>query len=287
MSDSCNPYFIDGPAQICFSGGRTSGFMLYKILEANGGIPKECVVTFQNTGKEREETLAFIHECSTRWHVPITWIEWDGFEEGSRSRCHVRIVDFRSASRAGEPFSRLNDALGILPNPVMRTCTANLKVKAGRAFMLSQGFDEWDNVMGIRADEPRRLARLGTPGRDNSGGIPNLPLARANVRKADVLAFWRAQPFDLALDAEGDFGNCDLCLLKARHKIVRALVTEPQRAIWWINEESRPTGTTFRNDRPNYAELLREADFYAKQIPFDFAADESKDDSLVDCVCGE
>lgn len=80
MRDVRNPYLIEGPAQICFSGGRTSGYMLHKIMEANNGLPKDCVVSFQNTGKEREETLAFINECSVRWECPIAWIEWDGFE---------------------------------------------------------------------------------------------------------------------------------------------------------------------------------------------------------------
>lgn len=283
---SRNPYLINGPSQICFSGGRTSGYMLHQLLEANNGLPVDSVITFQNTGKEREETLVFIEECSQRWNVPIKWIEWDGFQDGSRSRCHVRIVDFETASRNGEPFSRLNEALGILPNPVMRTCTANLKVKAGRAFMLSQGYEEWDNVMGIRADEPRRVTRLMAPGRDNSGGEPNLPLARAMVRKADVLAFWRKQPFDLALDPEGDFGNCDGCFLKARHKIVRAFVTKPELSAWWISEETRPSGATFRNDRPCYSELLREAKFYAKQIPLAFPEYEDEE-ALADCMCGD
>ncbi|KVD24763.1 hypothetical protein WI80_25035 [Burkholderia ubonensis] len=218
--------------------------------------------------------------------MPITWIEWDGFEEGSRSRCHLRIVDFETASRNGEPFSRLNEALGILPNPVMHTCTANLKVKAGRAFMQSRGYGEWQNVMRIRADEPRSVTRLTSPGRGNSGGEPNLPLARADVRKADVLAFWRAQPFDLALDPEGDFGNCDGCFLKARHKIVRAFVTRPELATWSNNEKSRPSGATFRNDRPRYSELLREAEFYAKQIPLAFPEHE-EDNALIDCMCGD
>lgn len=178
------------------------------------------------------------------------------------------------------------DALGILPNPVARTCTANLKVKTGKAFMRALGYEEWDNVMGIRADEPRRVARLGASGRDNSAGIPSLPLARAQVTKADVLQFWRAQPFDLHLDAQGDFGNCDLCYLKARHKIVFALTLDPRRADWWITQESRPAGATFRNDRPNYTNLRREALFYAKQIPFDFPESES-DEALIDCMCGD
>ena len=32
-----NPYLIEGPAVISFSGGRTSGYMLKHILDAHGG----------------------------------------------------------------------------------------------------------------------------------------------------------------------------------------------------------------------------------------------------------
>lgn len=32
-----NPYLLDGPTRISFSGGRTSAFMLKMIQEANGG----------------------------------------------------------------------------------------------------------------------------------------------------------------------------------------------------------------------------------------------------------
>ncbi|VVE34021.1 hypothetical protein [Pandoraea commovens] len=285
MSDLTS-YRLAGPAQICFSGGRTSGYMLHQILLANGSIPDDCHVVFQNTGKEREETLAFINACSIHWHVPIRWIEWDGFENGSRSRCLWREVNFETASRKGEPFERMIDALGILPNPVARTCTANLKVKTGKAFMKSLGYDEWDNVMGIRADEPRRVARLRAPGRDNNGGIPNLPLANSRITKPAVLEFWKHQPFDLELDPQGDLGNCDLCFLKARHKIVYALTQEPGRVVWWAAQESRPAGATFRNDRPRYTELGREAEFFTKQIPFDFQEVDG-DEALIDCMCGD
>lgn len=65
-----SPYIIKGPAQICFSGGRSSGYLLHQILEVNGGLPDQCVVTFQNTGKEVIETLDFIAEVSARWNVP-------------------------------------------------------------------------------------------------------------------------------------------------------------------------------------------------------------------------
>ena len=71
-----NPYRIEGPALISFSGGRTSAFMLFKILEAHGGtLPDDVHVCFANTGKEREETLRFVHECATRWGVRVRWLE--------------------------------------------------------------------------------------------------------------------------------------------------------------------------------------------------------------------
>lgn len=281
-----NPYQIDGPALIQFSGGRTSAYMLRQILDAHHGeLPEDVHVAFQNTGKEREETLAFIEECGQRWGVPITWMEWDGFENGSRSRCLVRIVDFKTASRNGEPFERMMDALGLLPNPVARTCTANLKVKTSKAWMISLGYVEWDSVMGIRADEPIRIARLSNPKRDNSAGIPYLPLARSRVRKADVLAFWRAQPFDLRLDPAGDLGNCDLCFLKSRAKLVAAIRREPARHVWWAKQESRPSGATFRSDRPRYTELAREAEFQSRQNILPYI--ESEDEALADCMCGD
>ena len=46
-----NPYLIHGPALISFSGGRTSGYMLKKILDAHSGLlPDDVHVTFANTG---------------------------------------------------------------------------------------------------------------------------------------------------------------------------------------------------------------------------------------------
>ena len=46
------PFILpDGNVQIAFSGGRTSGYMLHQILEANGGLTDRVEVTFQNTGR--------------------------------------------------------------------------------------------------------------------------------------------------------------------------------------------------------------------------------------------
>ncbi|WLG54047.1 hypothetical protein PSH77_15230 [Pseudomonas extremorientalis] len=47
-----NPFLITGPAQIGVSGGRTSGQMLRRILDAHGGkLPADVHAFFENTGK--------------------------------------------------------------------------------------------------------------------------------------------------------------------------------------------------------------------------------------------
>ncbi|MDS0801758.1 Nin-like protein [Burkholderia cenocepacia] len=283
---SRNPYLIDGPAQICFSGGRTSGYLLHQILEANAGLPKDVHVTFQNTGKERAETLDFIQECAQRWNVHVNWLEWDGRgADGGFRRPSWKIVDYASADRIGTPFERLIAEKGYLPNVAHRICTANLKIRVGEAFMRSLGHDEWDSVMGIRADEPRRATRMMASGRDNSAGMPVIPLYAAGVTKPEILAWWKSQPFDLRLDPEGDLGNCDLCFLKARAKNVAALRTEPERAIWWIKQE-RAVGNTFIKGYVSYADLIREADFMNSQIEM-FPEAPEDDERIADCMCGD
>ena len=46
-----NPFLIDSPTCISFSGGRTSAYMLWRVLKANGGLPSQAIVCFANTGK--------------------------------------------------------------------------------------------------------------------------------------------------------------------------------------------------------------------------------------------
>ncbi len=80
-------YRISGPAQICFSGGRTSGYLLQEILNSNGGLPTDCSVVFTNTGKDVEATLEFIEEVSHRFAVKIRWLEWATMMSHSSIAC--------------------------------------------------------------------------------------------------------------------------------------------------------------------------------------------------------
>lgn len=66
----------DGNVLISFSGGRTSGYMLHRILEANGDLPDRVKVLFANTGREMPGTLDFVHNIEKNWGVDITWLEY-------------------------------------------------------------------------------------------------------------------------------------------------------------------------------------------------------------------
>ena len=95
-----NPFEIKEPTVISFSGGRTSAYMLWRVLDANNGLPTEAKVIFCNTGKEEEATYKFVQDCQTKWNVPIVWVEYE-LIDGDHA---VKVVNFETASRNGEPF---------------------------------------------------------------------------------------------------------------------------------------------------------------------------------------
>ena len=147
-----NPYILpDGNVLISFSGGRTSGYMLHQILEANGDLPDRAKVVFANTGREMLETLDFVHECGERWRVPIKWLEY------RKPMPKFEVVNHNSAARNGEPLEALIRAHNYIPNTMRRKCTEELKVKTIKRYLVSQGWKIWTNTVGIRADEARRI----------------------------------------------------------------------------------------------------------------------------------
>lgn len=229
-----SPYTLpDGNVQISFSGGRTSGYMLHQIAEANGGIPDRCKVVFANTGREMPQTLDFVHEVSQRWGVLITWVEYDAKKQaGSR----FRIVSHNSAARDGEPFADLIRQKKFLPNQKARFCTGDLKVKPSRDYLRSLGWENWMAALGIRADEPQRVNR--EPQRERWQRW--YPLADAGVSKHDVALFWRKQPFDLQLvniKGKTPLGNCDGCFLKSEANLAALARDYPERHQWWQDME--------------------------------------------------
>lgn len=263
MSD--NPFRLPLPAVSDVSGGRTSAMMLRRVLDAYGGAqPPGLHLLFCNTGKERNETLDFVHDLETRWQVDIKWLEYRYLN----GRHDFAVVSYETASRKGEPFEQVIRArneyragLGkppMLPNPVMRFCTGELKVRTKRRYLTSVGLTNhrtgYHHAVGLRADEWSRVYRLTKAcARSDESGIVVCPLAEAGITEQDVMSFWAAQDFDLRLQSYE--GNCDLCFLKNNHKISRLITERPQNARWWMEQELS-TGAVFRRDRPAYARLV-------------------------------
>lgn len=279
-----NPYLITSPTCISFSGGRTSAYMLYQVLRAHGGsLPSEAIVCFANTGKEDEATLQFVKDCSDRWNVPITWLEYAPAEV---TKDRWKEVTFETASRDGEPFEALIKKRNFLPNPVSRFCTVELKVRTIHRYLKANGWTEWDSMLGIRADEQRRLAKIGN--QDYGKHEEKIaPLGQAGVTKEIVGDFWKSQPFDLGLPNHNGVtmhGNCDLCYLKGGAQILSLIQEKPERALWWARMESlglasQPQGDLFRSDRPSYASMLK---FSKEQMTmFD------QNEETIACFCGD
>ena len=276
-----NPFEILEPTCISFSGGRTSAYMLYKVLEAHDmSLPQDCVVCFANTGKEDEATLQFVHDCEKHWNVPIVWIEYQDAEE---SKDRWKVVNFETAARNGEPFEAVIRKKNYLPNPVTRFCTIEMKIRPIANYLFSLGMcrtrseGEYMSWVGIRADEPRRAAKIP---RDRT------PLVTAGVSKEMVGEFWRNQAFDLQLpnfNGVTYHGNCDLCFLKGTSQTMSLIQEKPERAVWWAKMEalalaSRPDGARFRKDRAGYADMMK---FAETQTDF-FGNDET-----IPCFCGD
>lgn len=241
--NSRDPYRIEGPALISFSGGRTSGYMLHQIVQAHGGtLPADVLVTFSNTGREMPETLDFVRDCGEQFGVEIVWLEYRPHDEPQK-RWHQ--VTYETASRDGEPFDAMIARKKFLPNVMARFCTTELKIKPMRDFAKSLGWEHWTNVVGLRADERYRVASL-KAGAERERWEVSTPLHAAGVTKHDVGAFWASRNWGLRLptiNGTTPMGNCDCCFLKGEQTIAGIMRQRPGCGPWWVEQERKTGGT--------------------------------------------
>lgn len=126
-----------------------------------------------------------------------------------------------------------------LPNVMHRICTSELKIRTcDRWIKRELGAKEWRDIIGFRYDEPRRWSRA-VKRRENGEcrhRPRDFPLVAAGVTKAMVEEYWKAVPWGLRMDS--NYGNCDLCYLKGKRKIVSIIREKPELADWWIKMEN-------------------------------------------------
>lgn len=194
---------------ISWSGGETSAYMARRLLMTDANLYDQVIVAYANTGEENEETLEFITRCDVEFGFNTVWLEAivspvNG--EGTRAK----VVDFKSASRNGEPFEAVIAKYGI-PNVQNPHCSRELKRKVILAYARSLSWTEYDTAIGIRADEFDRMST------DAIKDRIIYPLVNWEIDKPFINRYWRDQPFRLQL--KGYEGNCKWCWKKSLRKL--------------------------------------------------------------------
>ena len=205
---------------ISFSGGETSAFMAQWLLANRAYEYDEIVTLFANTGQENEETLRFVQQCDEAFGLNVVWVEAAVNARGKGTGHHV--VDFGTASRAGEPFEAVIEKYGI-PNQAYPHCTRELKLAPMLSYIASLGWKpgSYDTAIGIRADEVDRIAA------DAKAKRLIYPLvADVEMTKPRVNAWWQQQSFRLQL--KGYEGNCKWCWKKSLRKHLTLLNEHPE-----------------------------------------------------------
>ena len=139
------------PHVVKFSGGRSSGMLLFILLE-NRLLDSDRgdVIVFNNTSAEHPNTYRYVHECmlaARRYGVPFFQIEFQTYEDASRGEW-IRLPTYRlvndwpySATNPdgfhwrGEVFEELLSWSTYVPNQFHRICTRHLKLEVTRNFL--------------------------------------------------------------------------------------------------------------------------------------------------------
>lgn len=246
---------------------------------------RQIIYVFANTGKERPETLDFIHQCDQAWDLGVIWVE-ALFREKGKGTGHKKVC-FETASRNGEPFAAMIEKYG-LPNKSFPHCTRELKQRPIKSYVRSLGYEKEDVEMaiGIRADETNRLG-------SGSSEWPHCIYPLAEEIQVDAMfirRWWTKQPFDLKLkDYEG---NCDLCWKKSRRKRLTLISENPGMETQWEEWEN---SSRFVFDRDGFSIAdLREMTGTSFQKVIDQYEQSAMQQSLFDyeldremtCMCG-
>lgn len=208
------------------SGGRTSMFLAKYIKEHPKYKDFNILFVYANTGKEDERTLEFINRCDKEFNLGVVWIECVVNPEKGKGTGY-KIIDFKSASRNGEPFEDVMKKYG-LPSKLYRHCTREMKdVPMNKLAKDHFNGEEYVTALGIRADEPHRISK-------NPKFV--YPLAHDIIADEKFIRdWWSRQSFDL--DLKDYEGNCDLCFLKSIRKKKTILKYDKFKSKWWADME--------------------------------------------------
>ena len=209
---------------VTVSGGRTSAYLAIK-MHREYQDRYDMRFVYANTGQEHEETLKFINKLQIKMGLPIIWIEAKVNPEKGKGTKY-KIVDFKSASRKGEPFEEVIKKYG-LPNKHFLHCTRELKQNPISALMVDFGISI--RTLGIRTDELRRYRPSPTH------LYPLIELFPTDKKK--ILKWWSKQSFDLNIPEH--LGNCITCYKKSDVKLQKIVEESPKSFNFFAKMEKK------------------------------------------------
>lgn len=229
------------PLLISFSGGRTSAYMTWWIMNEWEDRDKyDIKIVFANTGLEEPGTLLFVHRCALKWGLDIVWVEARHKDENGNTfsdkgwKVQHQVVNYFTAARcqkliSGEwawtPFEEMISVLGI-PSTNSPFCSPQLKREAIESYAESIGWTDYYKAIGIRIDESSRLNKNWREEKIKYFFVDPHP-----TMKRDVVLWWAKQDFDLEIDP--DLGNCNGCWKKDMYRLTRIAKKRPDVFEWW------------------------------------------------------
>lgn len=192
---------------INFSGGKTSAYMT--IQEYKDGD----LVIFCDTGREHPKTYKFINDFEANENIPVIRLKWNN---------------------ELNPFVELlkKKKYKVIPNRVKRFCTDELKIKTSKRYLRSIGIRKFENLIGFRSDELRRVLNRKFKFKNV---IDKFPLYEKGINKQMINDYWSKKSYTLEIPSI--LGNCDLCFMKGKNAIISILSVYPELADKWINDE--------------------------------------------------
>ncbi len=140
------------PHVLKFSGGRSSGMLLFTLLH-NNLLDRERgdVIVFNNTSAEHPATYAFVAECKRiaekRYGIPFFWLEFQTYEDVGKAGW-ARFPTYRLVKpvqrtkrepngydSTGAVFEEALSWKGYVPNIFSRICTETMKLFASSEFV--------------------------------------------------------------------------------------------------------------------------------------------------------
>lgn len=216
--------------------------------------------------------------------------------DASAYKSRKQIARYHLRQPVVRPLQRFQDFTRATLSKVRNGCLAG-KAFDGTAQLKGDDHVEFLSLIGLRADEPRRVSRvlernnaLSEVDRLADGEYIYAPLYDAGVGKFHVLDFWASQNWDLEIPHDTNLSNCVFCFMKGERAIreiairdngpVRHRDVAPNSIAWWADIERRyarvlparnnPKSVTrfgfFGANRLEYEDIIRTIDLPAQTV---------------------